>query len=297
MASKIFRRLTLGISIATMAIGSLTGCNSIRPQNTPTSTATNIPTQTPLPPTPTATISPVDKAQQQLNDTVEKFLHLNKNSELNSSEAKKLFSGELTDWDTPTIGEVKGNTNSVVFIDSSNAVVRIQIESGYVFDVYLYLSHDSEWTFTAIRAMALPGFMRQMYVELSDKTELSSEEQSALNEIKRAFLTDAEWRDFFLQNQSSFESLCAKATEVPEHSFVGRNDIQAFPKIQEEFTLLAVSTLEKEQNGNIHIVMDGITDNTVGFTCSPNNKPPTISSSQYIWVEEIIDGWYLFRTT
>jgi hypothetical protein len=44
-------------------------------------------------------------------------------------------------------------------------------------------------------------------------------------------------------------------------------------------------------------VIGGIMDNTVGFVYSPSNKPPQISPSSYIWVEEIAAGWYLFRTT
>jgi len=59
---------------------------------------------------------------------------------------------------------------------------------------------------------------------------------------------------------------------------------------------LALSLAETKDD-DLHFVIGGITDNSVGFLYSEKRTPPEISASEYIWVEDLGDGWYLFRTT
>lgn len=244
-----------------------------------------------------ATNTPLPETEGQLHEIVRRIIDLNEQNALDSAEAGQLFAGELEGWNAPTIGEIRGEATPIVMLDSDSAIARVQIEDGYLFDAYLYFSYDSAWRLTALRAMALPGVVRQEYVELRDKKELSAEEVRVLNSLESLFQTDAEWREMFMDNHAAFDTLCAEIGQLSDSNFIGSDNLSEFPTIQHEFTLLSVSSIERAENDSIQINMSEMGDNAIGFMCSPLNNPPPISPGHFIWVEPIVDGWYLFRTT
>jgi hypothetical protein len=67
--------------------------------------------------------------------------------------------------------------------------------------------------------------------------------------------------------------------------------------IKAKLQALHLSSLSKVDDKQIEIIIGGVTDNTVGFLYAPDNRPPLVGPSEYIWVEKIADNWYLFRTT
>jgi len=67
--------------------------------------------------------------------------------------------------------------------------------------------------------------------------------------------------------------------------------------VKEKLKSLHLSSLNKIDEKQIEIIIGGVTDNTVGFLYAPDNKPPLLGPSEYIWVEKVADKWYLFRTT
>lgn len=250
-------------------------------------------------PDPTATGMGMSESQQQVNETVQQFVALNKADALASDDAKALFAGELSNWDAATIGEIVSEPVTIVLVDPTHAVTRIQIMDGYLFDAYLYLSLDSTWRISALRAMAVPGYLRQAYTEFQNQTDLTPEETQFREEIAPLFLTDQEWREWFGQNQHSLNAICVEAMEKlsNEVNSINPANIDRYPDIEEAFGMLGIQSVEKTPNGDLLITTAGIIDTSVGFVCSPQSTPPPMSPSGFIWVEEIEAGWYLFRTT
>ena len=51
------------------------------------------------------------------------------------------------------------------------------------------------------------------------------------------------------------------------------------------------------QDSATRIVIGGSVDNTVGILLAGASGAPAINPSSYIWIEDLGDGWFLFRTT
>jgi hypothetical protein len=65
---------------------------------------------------------------------------------------------------------------------------------------------------------------------------------------------------------------------------------------QKQLRELGLSSARRQHNG-IEILIGGIIDNSVGFLNLQSGEPPPISPDEYIWVESLGNGWFLFRTT
>jgi hypothetical protein len=68
------------------------------------------------------------------------------------------------------------------------------------------------------------------------------------------------------------------------------------PEVQRELREAGASRVGVE-NGLTIVSIGGILDNVVGFLWAPEGRVPSISPSEYIWIEPAGDGWYLFKTT
>jgi hypothetical protein len=60
---------------------------------------------------------------------------------------------------------------------------------------------------------------------------------------------------------------------------------------------LALTAVEITATGNVEVSIGGVFDNVVMLIFSPRKSPPTMSPSDFIWVEELAIAWYLARTT
>jgi hypothetical protein len=50
--------------------------------------------------------------------------------------------------------------------------------------------------------------------------------------------------------------------------------------------------------GIIEINIGGMLNNSVGFLYVPEGRmPPAMSSGGYIYIEKVMDHWYLYKTT
>ena len=59
---------------------------------------------------------------------------------------------------------------------------------------------------------------------------------------------------------------------------------------------LALAAIGQEDDLVI-VTIGGMIDNSVGFMHAGTSAFPSISSSEYIWIEPLLDGWALFKTT
>ena len=54
----------------------------------------------------------------------------------------------------------------------------------------------------------------------------------------------------------------------------------------------------KDEGGCIELNIGGIIDNSVGYLyVPPGVKPPTMTPDEFIHIEQIADGWYIYKTT
>lgn len=223
-----------------------------------------------------------------------------KKQALRTAPAQKLLSGEMLRLETATFGELTDAPDKVFLIEKNRAVGRLQQfgENNRITDVYFYLLYDRGWKVTAVRSMSLTGIIEQVYSGLKAKPNLTAEERDLYENFKFTLAPDKELKTWFSRNRNSLDRLRAalRSRRKDAEVYVGRDDKKFF-RAARLLRRLNLSSASVQTNGDLEIIIGGITDNTVGFIYSPSKKPPEINPSLYIWVEEVAANWYLFRTT
>ena len=149
-----------------------------------------------------------------------------------------------------------------------------------------------------VRLLSLTGIIEQAYLGLKAKTNLTEEEKNDLANMKLILATDKDLTAWFTENREALDKLYKLvASKSGKEQFYIRSEDKKFPEVADALRKLHLTGMSIETNGNVEMVIGGVTDNVVGFIYSPSKNPPAISPSSYIWVEEVADKWYLFRTT
>jgi hypothetical protein len=266
-----------------------------------------------------------------------KFIELNNKQLLQSGEARPLFTGGASEWKNVWFGQISGQPDKIVAVEKNYAVARVQTigKDSRAVDLYFYLKFDDGWKIRSMRAMAQTGFLEAINTTLKSKAVLTAEEKDALANTELVLASDKTLTEWFQKNRPALDKLSALATletkkkpvKVADPTrgkaktgIIGRSVATAnpanegeenepqtieyitaktlkFPKSAAALKNLHLSALETKSNGNVEIIVGGITDNSVGFLYSPSGEPPQIDGWRYIWVERLAAGWYLFRTT
>jgi hypothetical protein len=218
---------------------------------------------------------------------------------LHTAAARKLLAGEMLDLKTSSFGRLTDAPDAVFLLSANNAVGRFQLtgERDQITDVYFYLERAQGWKVHAVRLMALTGMIEQAYLELKAKLNLTEAEKNLSENFKLTLSPDRELKTWFAANRETLDALRASLPAKKGDTIYVTRDDAKFPQASALLRKLNVSAAGIEANGNVEIVIGGVTDNTVGFIHSPAKTPPPISPSSYIWVEEVAPHWYLFRTT
>jgi hypothetical protein len=241
-----------------------------------------------------------DVTAEGASAALKQLIEFSNRQALRSEPARKLLVAETAKWDMPSFGKLADAPDKMVMLDKEAAVGRVQWfgENDQVTDLYFYLRFDGSWKISAMRRLALPGIMEQLYFGLNAKKSRTQEEQDMFDNIGLVLASDKTLREWFQQNHESLNKLYKLTQKKDGSKSLYINDSnKRFPEIAQALKRLHLSVVEVQENGNVEIVIGGMTDNTVGFVYSPSKSPPPISPSEYIWVEEIAENWYLFRTT
>ncbi|HZH30025.1 MAG TPA: hypothetical protein VEY11_04625 [Pyrinomonadaceae bacterium] len=219
---------------------------------------------------------------------------------LHTAAARKLLAGEMLNLKISSFGRLTDAPDAVFLLSANNAVGRFQLtgERDQITDVYFYLEKAGGWKVNAVRLMALTGMIEQAYLELKAKPNLTEAEKNLSGNFKLTLAPDRELKMWFAANRETLDALrrASLPAKKGDTIYVTRDDAK-FPEASALLRKLNLSAVGVEANGNVEIVIGGVTDNTVGFIHSPAKTPPPVSPSSYIWVEEVAPHWYLFRTT
>jgi hypothetical protein len=160
------------------------------------------------------------------------------------------------------------------------------------------MQFDDGWKISEVRLLALTGIIEQAYLELKAKPNLTEEEKNELANMRLILATDKDLTAWFSENRESLDKLYNLVrSKAGKEQFYIRSEDKQFPEVAGALKKLHLTGMSVEVNGNIEMVIGGVTDNVVGFIYSPSKNPPAINPLSYIWVEEVADKWYLFRTT
>lgn len=230
-------------------------------------------------------------------DAVDRFLSLNATAQLQSAEGRGLRTGEASEWDVPGIGPLPDRHDRLIVIDDGTAVARVEARppGGDPVDLYFYLNQGEQgWRVSAMRTLALPPFVYMMIEQLDAEPNRSFEEDGMLENLRLVTRPDAELHRWFVEHRAAVEALVEAYEKLPPGSGAVRIDGDAAPEMSAALRALHLSQISKEGD-RLVLLIGGIMDNSVGLMRTVS--PPSISTTEYIWVEALADGWFLFKTT
>ena len=153
-------------------------------------------------------------------------------------------------------------------------------------DWYIYLKKDKDkWKLSAVRKLALPGFLYMAIESQKNNSNKTVEQEYKYQNMLLIVKSDAELKKVLLDNIEDFQKLVHL-----------KSDSNEIAKLTQKLNLNSVN---KHINiGVVDISIGGITDNSVGYFYVPTGSTvPRMSDDKYIYIEQIQDNWYLYKTT
>ena len=177
--------------------------------------------------------------------------------------------------------QLKSESNEIVF------AVEV-CKNQHVIDFYCYLvKRDDIWKIYAIRRFLLPSFIYTVRDSLANLSSLSPGDSTFLLSVQLFTASDNELKNFFKANQNNFQNLI--------YSFSNNNREEA-DKILSSIGCNAIYT-DKKYPGCVFIQNLEFENMAVGFIQAAESKLlPEISVQEYIYIEEVSPGWFVFRT-
>ena len=202
------------------------------------------------------------------------------------------FSGEMMEEsDKPTIGEELNGKGEIFFhqLKATNYenvfAVEVKLENKAI-DFYCYLQKQNDvWKIYAVRRFILPEFVFQVIDSLSQLPSLV--DSSLYLSLKHFILNDAQLKEYFVINSDAFNKLI--------NYFNQDNKAEGDRMLAK----LGLSAIFRDKNfpGCIFLLINSFQSIGAGFIYAGDSaKLPEISANDLIYLEEIIPGWFVFRT-
>ncbi len=236
-------------------------------------------------------------AQATPEAAIARFVTLANAGELTAPEGQALLTGEAREM----ASDAKSNlpaADRVITIDKDSAVARIVLRGnrGEEADAYFFLDKtQAGWAVSAYRRMAMSGMTMQMLEEMKKRPTLPLEDQLMKRNLELTLSSDGQLRTWFTANKPAIETLL-KTYERQPAPRAPALDRDPAPGLGPTLKALGLTAVEDVGDG-VRVTIGGMMDNTVGFFRAGPSGPPTISASEFIWVEDLGGGWHLFRTT
>jgi hypothetical protein len=209
---------------------------------------------------------------------------------------KLIYSGEMLEnyLDKPTMGQMLAPDTTVDDIrlleqTKGRAIYAVAISNkGRVYDYYIYLERKTAWKLAAVRTLWLSGFFSSALEELEKKEARTPAEEAQYQNMLLTMKSDKDLKRYFSANIGKLQAIADAAKN---------GDMKKADTLADELNLNKVFKQE-DYPGIIEINIGGMLDNGVGFLYVPDGKkPPAMSSGGYIYIEKVIEHWYLYKTT
>jgi hypothetical protein len=206
----------------------------------------------------------------------------------------KYFSGEmLNEVNEQTIGEELNGKGKISFhqikATNSTCVFSVEVETdNKTIDFYSYLVNDSNnWKIAAIRRFLLPSFIYTVRDSLQTLNALSASDSMFLLSLKLFTASDQELKNYLGSNLEKFRGLI---------SLFSNNE-----KDKADIALASVGCNaiynDKKYPGCTFIQILKFENMEIGFiNAAASIQLPEISFKDFIYIEEVTAGWFVYRT-
>lgn len=215
---------------------------------------------------------------------------------LQSAEGKALRTGEAAEWIGP---DLEGGVapDKLIQISPERAVARTP--AGKVpQDTYTYLEKvDGRWTVSAERTLALSFLLREYKEDLESKPATTPDQQALLRNVRLTVASDAELAAWFARHGAELDAIKNDYVAAGSSDWViAKGEGKSGPLI-DRLRALGVAGIGRSEPGFVEVIIGGVLENAVGFLFDGGKPPPRPSPDDYIWIEPLGSGWYLFRTS
>lgn len=203
------------------------------------------------------------------------------------------FTGEMLNYvDEETIGEELNGEGEVYFhqvkAKPEQIVFAIEIKQNQsVIDLYCYLIKiQNDWKINAVRRFLLPAFIYSVRDSLSQLNTITKNDSAFYLSLQLFTSTDSELKSYLRSNVNHFQKLVS--------SFNDNLKEQADTYL----TSLGCNAIYTDKNypGCVFVQILKFEDMEAGFIFSANGMLlPEISVNQYIYIEEVVQGWLVYR--
>ncbi len=229
--------------------------------------------------------------QQMLNEV----MSLSARGAWTEQEIARYFVGELADIKPSALNMIP-KLNRIVMLTNDNAVARVPaIEA--IQDTYLYLAKgkSGQWRVTALRSLALPQFIDALEKDLRSTPNLGATMRNMLLNIELTKMNDQQLATWFGEHRKELDQMRQMKALFQRHDNEDRfrTDKPEFDAIVDKLHL----NYAAQEGKMFNVSIGGILDNSVGLLHAEPADVPAINSGEYIWIEPLSEGWYLYRTT
>jgi hypothetical protein len=243
-----------------------------------------------------ALCAPAALAQATPAATLARFVELANAGKLTTPEGQAILTGEAKEMATEAKSALPA-ADRIISVSPDFAAARFVLRGagGDEADAYFYLQRTpSGWAVSAFRAMAMTGMDMMLLAEMNKQKTLSAEDQLRKRNLELVLSPDSKLRAWFTANRPALEGVATAWTQLPApRSAASSRDAAG---VGASLPALGLSSVADLADG-VQITIGGSLDNTVGFLRAGPSGPPKISPSDFIWVEDLGGGWYLYRTT
>ena len=204
------------------------------------------------------------------------------------------YTGEMRQFGgRPTIGS--GIPRDVVTTyrplesDSTHAIYTVNYrDSSQSQDWYCFLKRDDgSWKIEAVRCLALPGFAYTLLNSPEGSPALPDSLRRVQNSLRLLVRSDNQLKQYLKDRLEQFTRLVN----------LSKSDSIESRKLCDHLSVLGCKS-SPEYKGCTLITVCGIVDNTVGYIYATDGAVlPRMSPSEYIYIEEVLPHWYVFKTT
>jgi hypothetical protein len=209
-----------------------------------------------------------------------------------TGKANYFTGGMEEEANEPTIGEELNGSANISYrnIVSENMkavyAIEIKLDKG-VIDFYCYMLETNEgWKIEAVRRFLLPGFIYSAKDSLSQIKNLSSSDTELLKLVNLLTSSDAELKKYLHNNVNDFYKLVLYIEDEDEKN------------IQNLLNGLNLDAIYQDDKfpGCIFLQIGAFDKMEMGYFYSGENSSlPEISPNQFIYIEEILPKWYIYR--
>lgn len=214
-------------------------------------------------------------------------------SKSNFPDKANYFTGEMiAESDQKTVGEELNGNGEISFYqikaNNSSCVFAIEVKTeSKTIDFYGYLKKENDhWKITSVRRFLLPAFIYTIRDSLLNLDVISSSDSTFLLSLRLFTASDSELKNYLQVNLEKFEKLISLFSNNEKDkadialASVGCNAIfndNKYPGC----TFIQILEFENMEAGFFRVA------NAILL--------PTISIEEFVYLEEVVTGWFIYR--